>query len=116
MLSLPEPEQAAPPLEAAGLSQFRDRDWVPPPHVTLHEPQEAQEPQLPSTERYSVQRDIRVGNVHISKRRERLTISRPSTIQIGVHSYGMSFANDTRIDKHFRYKTNTERTAILFSV
>ena len=86
MLSLPEPEQAAPPFDEAGLSQVRERDWVPPPHVTLHEPQEAQEPQLPSTETYNVERNICIGNVHISKRHEKLTISRPSTIQIGVHS------------------------------
>ena len=47
--SEPEPEQAAPPLDAEGLSQLRVRVIEPDPHVNVQEPQEPQEPQFPST-------------------------------------------------------------------
>jgi len=35
-VSVAGPAQAAPPLAGAGLSQTRDRDIVPPPHVAVH--------------------------------------------------------------------------------
>ena len=47
--SAPDPEQAAPPLDGAGLLQRRVRDWVPPPQVRLQAPKADQAPQLPLT-------------------------------------------------------------------
>ena len=46
--SEPDPGQVAPPLDGAGLLQSLVLNWVPPPQVTLHVPDEAQLPQLPS--------------------------------------------------------------------
>ena len=47
-----DPRQDDPPLEGVGLLQSLVRNCVPPPHVTLHVPQELQAPQLPSKRRY----------------------------------------------------------------
>lgn len=48
-VSTGDPWQAAPPLEAEGLSHSRDLDLCPPPHVAEHGVQLAQNPQPPLT-------------------------------------------------------------------
>lgn len=49
-LSVAGPEHGNPPLDGGGLVQVRVLVWVPPPHVTVQEPQALQSDQPPSTE------------------------------------------------------------------
>lgn len=46
-----EPVQFNPPYWGAGLEQLRERVCLPPPHVTVHEPQDAQLFQFPLTKK-----------------------------------------------------------------
>jgi hypothetical protein len=52
MLSVPDPEQIAPPLDGGGLLQSLVLGCISPPQVTLQVPEVAQFPQLPSEKKY----------------------------------------------------------------
>lgn len=45
-----DPAQSFPKYWGAGLVHVRDLAFVPPPHVTVHDPQDAHAAQLPCTE------------------------------------------------------------------
>ena len=46
------PTQGAPPYSGAGLVQLRVRTCVPPPHDTVHVPQDPQVDKPPSTKKH----------------------------------------------------------------
>ena len=47
--ALDDPGHDSPPLAGGGLSQTRDREYVPLPHVFVHVPHEVHAPHAPST-------------------------------------------------------------------